>query len=53
MPFRVLRLVLTFFLDLVQALTRSAQEQTIELVLLRQRHCQDKSRGTESGCVKA
>ena len=36
MPFLVFHFVLTFFLDLIQALTRSKQDQAIEIVLLRQ-----------------
>jgi putative transposase len=36
MPFLALQLVLTFLLDLVQILTRSPQDQAIEVVLLRQ-----------------
>lgn len=36
MPFRVFLLVLTFLLDLIQALARSKQDQAIEVALLRQ-----------------
>ena len=36
MPFLALHLVLTFLLDLVHALTRSPQDQAIEVLLLRQ-----------------
>ena len=36
MPFRVFLLVLTFFLDIIQALARSKQDQAIEVVILRQ-----------------
>lgn len=36
MPFLALHLVLTFFLDLVRVLTRSPQDQAIEVVLLGQ-----------------
>ena len=35
MPFLVVHLVLTFFLDLAQVLTRSTQDQALEVVLLR------------------
>jgi putative transposase len=36
MPFLVVHLVLTFVLDLIQALTRSKQDQAVEILLLRQ-----------------
>ncbi len=36
MPFLVVHLVLTFFLDLIRALTRSKQDQAVEILLLRQ-----------------
>ncbi len=36
MPFLVLHVVLSFFLDLAHVLTRSRHDQALELVLLRQ-----------------
>ncbi len=36
MPFLVFQLVLTFFLDLIQVLTRSKQDQALEVLILRQ-----------------
>jgi hypothetical protein len=36
MPFLAVHVVLTCFLDLIQALTRSKQDQAVEILLLRQ-----------------
>jgi putative transposase len=36
MPFLVVHLVLTFFLDLIQVLARNKQDQAVEILLLRQ-----------------
>ena len=36
MPYLVVHLVLTFFLDLIQVLARSRQDQILEILVLRQ-----------------